>query len=257
MRIETDLHCHTVASTHAYSTVTELASAAFEHGLKLFAITDHGPKSPDAPHIWHYHNFKVLPRFWKGVWLLKGIEANILDLEGNIDIPDQDYHFLEWIVASMHRTVMPDASSEAYGEAYCRLAKNNPEVDVIGHCTTDAFPFPYEPVLKCFKEYGKLVELNESSILYKKGARKNAVEVLRLCKQYEIPIVVDTDCHFHNMIGKTPVVQQMLEDCEFPPALVWNADAERVMEYITKKRHIEWTKASCFSEQSFGVKTDF
>lgn len=48
-RVVADLHCHTVASTHAYSTVTELARAAAEQRLLAIACTDHGPGAPDAP----------------------------------------------------------------------------------------------------------------------------------------------------------------------------------------------------------------
>ena len=38
-----DLHMHTVASTHAYSTLHDYIAEAKRKGIKLFAITDHGP----------------------------------------------------------------------------------------------------------------------------------------------------------------------------------------------------------------------
>lgn len=50
MRHLTDTHAHTVASTHAFSTVDEYFKEAAEKGLQLFSITDHGPDMPDAPH---------------------------------------------------------------------------------------------------------------------------------------------------------------------------------------------------------------
>lgn len=36
-----DLHMHTVASTHAYSTLHDYIVQAKKCGIKLFAITDH------------------------------------------------------------------------------------------------------------------------------------------------------------------------------------------------------------------------
>ena len=45
-----DLHMHTVASTHAYSTLSDYIAQAKQKGIKLFAITDHGPDMEDAPH---------------------------------------------------------------------------------------------------------------------------------------------------------------------------------------------------------------
>lgn len=52
MQIEVDSHTHTVASGHAYSTLTENAAAAAAQGIKLLAVTDHGPQMPGAPHFW-------------------------------------------------------------------------------------------------------------------------------------------------------------------------------------------------------------
>ena len=51
-----DLHMHTVASTHAYSTLHDYIAEAKRKGIKLFAITDHGPDMADAPHYWHFIN---------------------------------------------------------------------------------------------------------------------------------------------------------------------------------------------------------
>lgn len=45
-----DLHMHTVASTHAYSTLSDYIAEAKRKGIKLFAITDHGPDMEDTPH---------------------------------------------------------------------------------------------------------------------------------------------------------------------------------------------------------------
>lgn len=42
MNIIADTHCHTLASTHAYSTLSEMVHAAAVKGLYAIAITDHG-----------------------------------------------------------------------------------------------------------------------------------------------------------------------------------------------------------------------
>ncbi|MDW9427722.1 PHP domain-containing protein, partial [Yersinia enterocolitica] len=47
-----DLHMHTIASTHAYSTLHDYIAEAKLKNIKLFAITDHGPDMADAPHYW-------------------------------------------------------------------------------------------------------------------------------------------------------------------------------------------------------------
>lgn len=41
-----DIHIHSIASGHAFSTVEEIVSAAAERSLEGIAITDHGPALP-------------------------------------------------------------------------------------------------------------------------------------------------------------------------------------------------------------------
>ncbi|MDP2234058.1 MAG: PHP domain-containing protein, partial [Actinomycetota bacterium] len=75
MRLRADLHTHTIASGHAYSTLTENVRAAREGGLELIAVTDHGPSVPQGAHPWYFWNLKVAPSVLDGVRVLKGCEA--------------------------------------------------------------------------------------------------------------------------------------------------------------------------------------
>ena len=90
MKIEVDTHTHTVASGHAYSTVYELAMGARKRRLKGFVLTDHGPALPGGTHPYHFSNMRILPERIRGVRFSRGVEANILDLEGTLDLGD-DY----------------------------------------------------------------------------------------------------------------------------------------------------------------------
>lgn len=78
MKLIADLHTHTIASDHAYSTVTENTAQAEKTGLKFMAVTDHGPQMEDSSHIWHHHNLTALPRVINNVFVLRGIEQEIL-----------------------------------------------------------------------------------------------------------------------------------------------------------------------------------
>lgn len=235
MLIEADLHCHSIASSHAYSTVKEMAEAAAEKGVKAFALTDHAPSMPDAPHIWHFHNLHVLPEKICGVRVLKGVEANITSFDGNIDMTDFDLKDIEWVVASCHIPVIKPGSVEENTNAYIKLIKNNRAVDAIGHCTTRNYPVDFEKIAGVCKEYNRFIEINESSLTYKPGSRENAFELLKICKKMETNIVVNTDAHYCSLIGKTTVSEELIKAVEFPEKLIFNTDAERVIEYISGK----------------------
>lgn len=62
MHIQADLHCHSIASTHAYSTINELAQSAKEAGIRLFALTDHGPAELMRPTCGIF----IITRFFHG-----------------------------------------------------------------------------------------------------------------------------------------------------------------------------------------------
>ena len=47
------------------------------------------------------------------------------------------------------------------------------------------------PVLKAFKEYGKIVEVNDVTLRGPESARSRCAQILKLCKQLEIPVVVN------------------------------------------------------------------
>lgn len=234
LRIQADLHTHTVASTHAYSTVRENAEYASEFGLTAVAMTDHGCGSPDSPHIWHFNNLSVLPRKIKGVYVLRGIEANIVYDEYGLDVSSGILKKLEWVIASLHSQTFVPGDIKKNTEMYLKLCEN-PDIDMFGHPTTSKFAFDMEKCVKKFKEYGKYVELNESSINHGKSPVDICVELLGLCKKYELPIVVNTDSHYCELIGHTDTVSKMLEDTSFPTDLVLNSDWDRVKEHIIKK----------------------
>ena len=102
MKIELDVHTHTIASGHAFSTLQEMAQAAAGKGLKVLGITEHSPGIPGTCHPIYFRNLHVVPRRMYGVELLLGAEINILDGKGNLDL-DEDYmKMLDIRIAGIH-----------------------------------------------------------------------------------------------------------------------------------------------------------
>lgn len=102
MNLKMDLHTHTVASGHAYSTLLENIQAAEKKGLEAFATTDHGPSMPGAAHLYHFYNLMSLPEKIGNVRILRGIEANIIDRKGQIDISLDLVERLDIVLAGLH-----------------------------------------------------------------------------------------------------------------------------------------------------------
>lgn len=62
-----DLHTHTVASGHAYSTLLENVHMAAMRGLKVYGHSDHARLMPGTTDEIYFTNFKVIPREIEGV----------------------------------------------------------------------------------------------------------------------------------------------------------------------------------------------
>lgn len=240
MKIIADTHCHTIASTHAYSTLYENVSYAKKNGIQYLAITDHGIAMPDSPHIWHFHNYKIIPRIIEGVTILYGVEANICDYEGTLDIDNTNVPELDWIVASYHEPVCEPSTIENHTRGYINVAKN-PYVDVIGHSGNGNYIYDYERTIKVFKEYNKIVEINENSIHHRKNASSNCIEIAKICKKYEVMVIINSDSHIASQIGMVPNSIKLLKDIDFPKHLILNLDKDRFISYINDKRGINLT----------------
>ena len=229
-----DTHTHTIASTHAYSTLLENIHQAAQVGLECLGMTDHAPAQPDSPHLWHFVNLTAIPPVVEGVRILKGVECNILDETGRVDLEPEVLRQLEWRIASIHAPCYKQgATVQDNTNAYLGICEN-PCIDVIGHSGRGSFRYDYQKLIPLFGERGKLVEINEST-LKSPSSRKNCTEIATLCKKYRVPVIVDSDAHFALSIGRFSAAMEMLEEIDFPEELVINADSDRFWDYLAQK----------------------
>lgn len=229
-----DLHCHTLASSHAYSTVTELAQAAAQKNMLAVACTDHGVNMPDAPHIWHFRNLSQVPAHIHGVRVLRGVEANVLNFDGTLDMESADLEELEIVVASMHRGLMPGSSVEEMTAAWTAVA-HNPLVDIIGHSGDPFYSYDYETLIPLFGETGKIVEINENTFAVRRQSLETCRRIALLCKRYGVRIAVDSDAHYHEHVGNAPRCFDMLREIAFPEKLIVNGSEAAFKTYMNEK----------------------
>jgi len=240
MKIIADLHCHTLASTHAYSTVKELIDRASEIGLYALAITDHGPDNEDSPHIWHFGNIvKQIPEEVNGVRVLKGVEANIIDYDGNIDLDNKILASLDIVIASFHKPVIKFSDFDTVTKCMVNIAKN-PFIDIVGHCGTPNYAFDYEKIIKLFKENNKVIEINSNTHNIRAVSWENCIKIAKLCKDIGCKVVVNSDCHSIYSLGNFDNAIKLLEGIDFPQKLIINSSVESLEDYLQgRKERIE------------------
>ena len=193
MKIELDVHTHTIASGHAFSTLQEMAQAAADKGLKVLGITEHSPGVPGTCHPIYFRNLHVVPRRMYGVELLLGAEINILDGKGNLDL-DEDYmKMLDIRIAGIHSLCYEYGTIEENTHGMVQVI-SNPFIHIISHPGDGTAALHFEPMVLAAKEHHTLLEINNSSLKptrNKPNARENNLTILRLCKKYEVPVIIE------------------------------------------------------------------
>ena len=238
MRDVIDLHTHTIASGHAYSTIRENAMAAKKQGLELLGITEHGPAMEGSCKKIYFNNLDVIDRSDYEVPLLFGVELNILDPSGKVDLPESYLEKLDYAIASIHMACVKPTTVADHTNATIK-AIENPYVQIIGHPDDGRFPLNYEEIVHAAKENHVLLELNNSSVrpnAFRVNARENLCEMLELCKKYQVEVVMSSDAHVDSQIGKHPYVQALINEIGFPESLVINDDPKRFFQYMRMNR---------------------
>ncbi len=229
-----DMHTHTLASPHAYSTLTENAAAAAALGMLAIATTDHGPRVGDGGHLWHFTNMRILPEHVAGIRHLRGAEVNVCDLEGTLDLPERALEALDIVIASLHDGTMPYGTPEQITEVWLTVAKH-PQIDIIGHCGSPQYAFDYEKVIPVFAEYGKIVEINEGTFRVRRKSLENCARIARLCAKHGVRVAVNSDAHYLSQVGQLDSAVALLQEVGFPKELVINSSRERFEAFLQTK----------------------
>ncbi len=227
-----DLHIHTVASGHAYSTIQEVARVANKQGLHVIGISDHGPKMVDGPHEYYFLNLGIVPNFIDGVRVLKGVELNILDDRGTVDLMTHHLAHLDYAIASFHPGIGPNFYSQQQHTNALLAALENPYVKILGHIDDPRVPIDFVPILKRAAALNKLIELNNSSERIRPGSLKNSVIMARLAKELGCKLIFNSDAHISNDVGNTHVTQHLIHECGLTESDYVNHDVSFLRQFI-------------------------
>lgn len=233
MNIIADMHTHTVASGHAYSTVNEMAREAALKGLEALAFTDHGPALPGGPHLYHFGAMRFIPTRISGVRILRGVEANITALDGSLDMPDDYLARLDFAMAAFHEGCgFDDQGIERNTEAVVR-AMANPGVKAIAHAGNPVFPVDLEKLVEGALRTGTALEINNSSFsMSRKGSRPNCEHLANLIARSGALVVVGSDAHIAQGVGEFDDAVAVLEQAGVSCEQVVNSSLARLMAFL-------------------------
>lgn len=236
MKLLMDLHTHTIASGHAYSTLKENIDEAKNKGLKILGTSDHSYAMPGAPEPFFFENYKTINQEINGLRILKGVEANILDYDGKIDVSDKMIHNVDYVIASLHSHCIKSGSKEENTDAIIG-AMHNPAVKIIGHPDDGRFPLNYWRLVQAAKKSGVILELNNASLM-KTSARTNTeinmIALIKLIKKKNIPVILGSDSHIYYNVGRFNEIIKLIQEQGLPEELIINCSIKQLEEKLQK-----------------------
>lgn len=226
-----DIHTHTIVSGHAFSTLAEMVAEAQRQGMSLLGITEHGPSIPGTCDPIYFRNLHVVPRRWDNLSLLLGAELNILDTTGRLDLDESYYKRLDIRIAGIHGFCWQGGTKEENTQGVIH-AISNPWTHVISHPGDGAADLFFEPLLEASKQHRTLLEVNSTSMRPARGLLKsyeNNLEILRLAKRMNVPIILGSDAHIAKDIANYEHCLPLLKETDFPSDLIMNYQRPEVL----------------------------
>jgi len=222
MKLKADYHIHSTYSKHNHgkSTIEEIIQKSIDMGLKEIAVTDHGPghflygiKRDNI--IKAKNEITELRKKYPNIKILFGVEANIINHSGDIDIDDDMIELFDIILCGYHIGVifsgLYDLWNFFFMNIICRLSKsltkkqiekntsavvntlNKNKIYILTH-PGDKIPVDMDKVAYAAQKNKTLLEIsNHHSHLN--------TEEIKVAAKYEVSFVINSDSHIKDNIG--------------------------------------------------------
>lgn len=221
MKLIADYHTHTTYSD-GKGTMEDNIKEAIKKGLKTIAISDHGPG-----HIFFGIKKKNIVKMRKEIDILKekypeikillAVEANILGLDGSIDISGEQRKYYDVILCGYHFGSNPkvfsrDVKIHIYNifsgfvkyankkalkyntESICNAIKLN-DIKILTHPGAKG-PIDILEVAKTAEKYNTLLEVNNT-----RGQGHLTEEEIKICMKTNVKFVICSDAHIPEDVG--------------------------------------------------------
>lgn len=210
--IECDMHVHSLRSTCGFHTLLEIVSIMGGKGMRAFALTDHGP-TLGTPRSHFSVMLRRLPGIVGGIRVFKGIEASVLTVDGELDLPEYEGFPYEVILAGLHPHA-DFAESRGIAEntrALVNAMRRYPALRCITHPNYASFPVDLDMLTDAAAEHNVALEVNNSHIRNKKARNESIPDMLERMLAKNVPLMVNSDGHVFNEMGEFESALAFLE----------------------------------------------
>ena len=234
MQILADYHTHTKYS-HGKGTIEENVLEAISKGIKTIGISDHGYKHL-AYGIKLNDIYKMreeidkLNEKYSNIKILLGMECNILDSYGNIDINDKIIENCDYIMAGYHFASTPTSLRSMLNHCNNYMAKNekakeyntnsiinamkNNDIFIITH-PGDKGDVYIEEIAKVAKDTDTRLEINSSHGFLNKN---QLIKIKNIGNKF----IIGSDAHIPQNVGNFDLAMKIIKEAKVDLSLIEN-----------------------------------
>lgn len=242
MRIRGDYHMHSRYSGDSNNDLEAIVKRAIDIGLEEIAITDHGPSHNGygIKRIEYWvlrREIDHLNEKYPEIKVLLGLEANILGVDGRIDLDEEMLALNDWVNAGYHfgsnlkedyKIHLDNILSKFSRKIHKRAMKTNTEamisamknnkINMITHPGAKG-PIDIAAVAKVAAETGTMLEINNSH------GHLTTDEIVT-AMQFPVKFVLNSDAHKIEDIGKVDNSISRVMEARLDPKRVYNTVEE-------------------------------
>ena len=234
--LKNDLHVHTIASGHAFNTIYEIFEYASKNSMDIVAITDHGPDMERSAHLGFFETLTRLPELVNGVIFLKSCEANVLDIDGNIDIPLDIQNKLDFLMAGIHdRTSYSKIENNVDNNtmAIINAIKKN-HIKIVSHPHRPEFPIDIDKIVEFCANNNVALEINLSTLTTNQSNNNFIKEIKYLIQkaaEFNTKLTVSSDTHYISELGDDSILDKLSLNISDN---IWLKTKEQILDFIKK-----------------------
>jgi len=241
MKAFADYHTHTTYS-HGEGSIEDNVKVALAKGLRSIAISDHGPghmgfgikraKYPEMRSIINELNEK-----YKDINVMLGLEANILGIDGKIDMYEEMYEHNDILLAGYHfgsspskfldmRIHLMNVAKNTSKRIYSRAKDVNTisQINALEKYKIDVLTHPGSKGPIDLVEIAKVAARRGTALEVSNHHSKLSVEDLVLLRDSDVKFVVSSDAHTPGDVGSFDIAIGKLKEAGIHVSRVINCE---------------------------------
>ncbi|PLL69806.1 phosphatase, partial [Klebsiella quasipneumoniae] len=170
-----------------------------------------------------------------GVGILRGIESNIKNIEGEIDCSGPMLTSLDLIIAGFHEPVFPPQDSATHTQAMI-AAMASGKVHMISHPGNPKFPVDIPAIAEAAARYQVALEINNSSFVSSRvGSEDNCRAIAAAVRDAGGWVALGSDSHTAFTLGEFTECRKILDAVDFPEERILNVSPRRLLDFLESR----------------------